>query len=165
MGGSSQLKTYPINLLLIGENTTPLKGTGALFTAGETPNLSLDLDFDRFDIAFLSALGKDKLTDIEGKLSGALNLWGEFDDLKLRGNALLDESELYIPSVNVRYGLEATTVVQFRNRSVVFPSAVLNDKTDDTRGVLSGELRHLNFNGWELELNVQSERLLGLQSG
>ena len=56
--------------------------------------------------------------------------------------------------------MEATTVVQFRNRSVVFPSAVLNDKTDDTRGVLSGELRHLNFNGWELELNVQSERLL-----
>ena len=120
----------------------------------------MDLDFDRFDIAFLSALGKDKLTDIEGKLSGALNLWGEFDDLMLRGNALLDESELYIPSVNVRYGFEATTVVQFRNRSVVFPSAVLNDKTDDTRGVLTGELRHLNFNGWELELNVQSERLL-----
>ena len=26
--------------------------------------------------------------------------------------------------------------------------------------MLSGELRHLNFNGWELELNVQSERLL-----
>ena len=76
MGGSSQLKTYPINLLLIGENTTPLKGTGALFTAGETPNLSLDLDFDRFDIAFLSALGKDKLTNVEGKLSGSLNLWG-----------------------------------------------------------------------------------------
>jgi hypothetical protein len=160
MGGSSQLKTYPIKLLLIGENTTPLKGTGALFTAGERPNLSLDLDFDRFDIAFLSALGKDKLTDIEGKLSGALNLWGEFDDLKLRGNALLDESELYIPSVNVRYGLEDSTVVQFRNRNVVFPSAVLHDKTDDTRGVLSGELRHLNFSGWELELNVLSERLL-----
>jgi len=50
--------------------------------------------------------------------------------------------------------------VQFRNRNVVFPSAVLYDKTDDTRGLLSGELRHLNFNGWELELNVQSERLL-----
>ena len=156
MGGSSQLKTYPLNLLLVGENTTPLKGTGALFTAGETPNLSLDLDFDLFDIAFLSALGKDKLTSVEGKLSGALNLWGTFDDLKLRGNAVMDESELYIPSVNVRYGLEDKTAVQFRNRNVVFPSALLYDKTDDTRGVLSGELRYLNFNGWELELNVQT---------
>ncbi len=160
MGGSSQLKTYPISLALKYNNETPLKGSGTLFTAGDTPNLSLDLDFDRFNIAFLSALGKDKLTGVEGKLSGALNLWGAFDDLKLRGNAVMDESELYIPSVNVRYGLEDNTAVQFRNRNVVFPSAVLYDKTDDTRGLLSGELRHLNFNGWELELNVQSERLL-----
>ena len=160
MGGSSQLKTYPINLLLVGKDTAPLRGTGALFTAGETPNLSLDLDFDRFDIAFLSALGKDKLTNVEGKLTGSLNLWGEFDDLKLRGNASLDESGLFIPSVNVRFGLEDETAVQFRNRSIVFTNATLYDKTDNTRGTLSGELRHFNFNGWELDLNVESERLL-----
>ena len=160
MEGSSQLKTYPIQLGLVQENDTPLKGSGTLFTAGEQPNLSLDLNFDAFNIAFLSALGKDKLTGIEGKLSGLLNLWGSFDDLKLQGNALLAESELYIPSTNVRYGLGDNTQVLFRNRSIDFPKANLFDTTNSTTGILSGQLRHYNFNAWELDLDAQSERLL-----
>ena len=40
----------------------------------------------------------------------------------------MDESELYIPSVNVGYSLEDNTAVQFRNRNIVFPSAVLTIK-------------------------------------
>ena len=58
MGGSSQLKTYPINLLLNENDNTQLLGNGTLFMAGEKPNLSLDLKFEDFNLAFLSALGK-----------------------------------------------------------------------------------------------------------
>ena len=77
MGGSSQLKTYPINLLLNENGNTQLLGNGTLFMAGEKPNLSLDLKFEDFNLAFLSALGKDKITNIKGDISGNLNLWGE----------------------------------------------------------------------------------------
>ena len=76
MGGSSQLKTYPINLLLNENGNTQLLGNGTLFMAGKKPNLSLDLKFEDFNLAFLSALGKDKITNIKGT-SQAILTFGE----------------------------------------------------------------------------------------
>ena len=160
MGGSSQLKTYPLALQLLQENVKLLEGTGTLFMAGKKPNLSLDVEFDQLSLGFLSALGKDKITDVKGTLSGPLNLWGEFDDLKLRGDALLDEVEFFIPSTNVRYAFENGTSVAFRNRSIDFPSAIIYDKSTNTSGLLSGQLRHFNFNAWELDVRAESDRLM-----
>ena len=160
MGGSSQLKTYPINLLLNENGNTQLLGNGTLFMAGEKPNLSLDLKFEDFNLAFLSALGKDKITNIKGDISGNLNLWGEFDNLKLRGDALLDGGEFYIPSTNVRYVLNDNTLAQFQNNTIGFLNANIFERASNTSGRLTGQLSHLNFNAWELDLSIQSNRLL-----
>ena len=160
MGGSSQLKTYPINLLLNENGNTQLLGNGTLFMAGKKPNLSLDLKFEDFNLAFLSALGKDKITNIKGDISGNLNLWGEFDNLKLRGDALLDGGEFYIPSTNVRYVLNDNTLAQFQNNTIGFLNANIFERASNTSGRLTGQLSHLNFNAWELDLSIQSNRLL-----
>ena len=160
MGGSSQLKTYPINLLLNENGNTQLLGNGTLFMAGKKPNLSLDLKFEDFNLAFLSALGKDKITNIKGDISGNLNLWGEFDNLKLRGDALLDGGEFYIPSTNVRYVVNDNTLAQFQNNTIGFLNANIFERASNTSGRLTGQLSHLNFNAWELDLSIQSNRLL-----
>ena len=128
--------------------------------AGEKPNLSLDLKFEDFNLAFLSALGKDKITNIKGDISGNLNLWGEFDNLKLRGSALLDGGEFYIPSTNVRYALTNNTLAQFQNNTIGFLNANIFERASNTSGRLTGQLSHLNFNAWELDLAIQSNRLL-----
>ena len=48
-------------------------GNGTLFMAGKKPNLSLDLKFEDFNLAFLSA-EKDKITNIKGDISAILTL-------------------------------------------------------------------------------------------
>ena len=159
-GGSSQLKTYQINTSLTKAGNTSLTGVGNIFIPSTTPRIDIDLELDKLDLSFLSALGKDKLTDVVGALSGELNLWGAWDDLKLRGEGSLSQWSMYIPSTNTRYGIAENTPIQFRDRLINFSETLLLEKNSNTFARLSGKLSHVNFNAWEMDLSLLSNRFL-----
>jgi len=159
-GGSSQLKTYQINTSLTKEGNTSLSGVGNIFIPSTTPRIDIDLALDQLDLSFLSALGKDKLTDVVGTLSGEMNLWGAWDDLKLRGEGSLSQWSMYIPSTNTRYAIADNTPIQFRDRFINFSETLLLEKNSDTFARLSGKLSHVNFKAWEMDLSLLSNRFL-----
>lgn len=159
-GGSSQLKTYQIKTALTKHGKTALNGRGNIFIPETTPKIDIDLELQRLDISFLSALGKDKITDVVGDLSGKVNLWGTIDDLKLRGDAILDKSSMYFPSTNTRYSIADNTSVQFMDQLINFSETSLFETKYNTLARLSGNLSHINFKAWELDLELLTNRLL-----
>ncbi|MGB1448322.1 MAG: translocation/assembly module TamB domain-containing protein [Flavobacteriaceae bacterium] len=159
-GGSSQLKTYQLNSTLVHEGRKTLQAFGNIYTPSTTARLDIDLDLNDFNLAFLSALGKDKLTGIKGFLKGKLNLWGTFDDIKINGLSELNQWEMFIPSTNARYALEEGTVVRFQDRLIQFNNARLLDTKSKTQALLNGNLRHINFNAWEMDLGISTNRFL-----
>ena len=159
-GGSSQLKTYQIKTALTKHGKTALNGRGNIFIPETTPKIDIDLELQRLDISFLSSLGKDKITDVVGDLSGKVNLWGTIDDLKLRGDAILDKSSMYFPSTNTRYSIADNTSVQFMDQLINFSETSLFETKYNTLARLSGNLSHINFKAWELDLELLTNRLL-----
>ncbi len=159
-GGSSQLKTYQVETSLNSVGKEILTGSGNIFISDNTPKIDVDLALQDLDLSFLSALGKDKITDIKGWMSGELNLWGALGDLKLRGDANLDQMGMFIPSTNTRYVLADNTQVQFRDRLVNFNNAFIIEKSSNTRANLNGALSHINFNAWEMDIKLLTNRFL-----
>lgn len=159
-GGSSQLKTYQLKTALTKAGNTSLSGTGNIFIPETTPRIDVDLDLQSLDMSFLSALGKDKITDVVGNLSGKMNLWGAIDDLKLRGEGILDEWSMYIPSTNTRYAIADNTSLQFRDRLINFNESSLIESNSNTFARLSGNISHINFKAWEMDLTLLTDRLL-----
>ncbi len=159
-GGSSQLKTYQVETSLNSVGKEILIGSGNIFISDNTPKIDVDLTLQDLDLSFLSALGRDKITDIKGGISGELNLWGALGDLKLRGDANLDQMGMFIPSTNTRYVLADNTQVQFRDRLVNFNNAFIIEKSSNTRANLNGALSHINFNAWEMDIKLLTNRFL-----
>ena len=160
-GGSSQLKTYQLKTALTKAGKTSLNGLGNIFIPENTsPRVDLDLDLQNLDLSFLSALGKDKITDVVGNLSGELNLWGAIDDLKLRGEGALDGWSMYIPSTNTRYAIADNTSIHFRDRLINFNESSLIETNSNTSARLSGNISHINFKAWEMDLTLLTNRLL-----
>jgi hypothetical protein len=159
-GGSSQLKTYQLKTTLTKAGKTFLSGTGNIFIPETTPRIDVDLDLQSLDMSFLSALGKDKITDVVGSLSGKMNLWGAIDDLKLKGVGTLDKWSMYIPSTNTRYAIADETSLQFRDRLINFNESSLIETNSNTFARLSGNISHINFKAWEMDLTLLTDRLL-----
>ena len=160
VGGSSQLKTYQVETSLRAANKALLSGSGNIFMSDASPKVDVDLQLEDLDMSFLSALGKGKITEIKGFMSGDLNLWGALGDLKIRGDANLNQMGMYIPSTNTRYQLVDNTKVQFRDRLVNFNNASLIEKKTKTSANLNGSLSHINFNAWEMDIKLLTNRFL-----
>ncbi len=158
--GNPQFNSYQLTTSLIKDQLTMLNGSGTIFVSDGRPNLNLDVDLNRFDISFLSSLGKDKITDSTGNLTGKLNLWGPTSDLKLSGKAILNDSGLSIPSINTRYAFVQGTEIVFRDRIMEFKNAFLEETSTSTTAQLNGQLSHINFSGWEMDIQLLTDRLM-----
>ena len=159
--GSPQFNTYQVSTQLVEEGETSLQGQGNIYLPAQSvPNVDIDFKLNAFDLSFLSKLGKEAVKNVTGVLTSELNLWGAINDLKLSGNGSLDKGYLYFPALNTGYEIAKNTAVQFRDNSINFNGARLIEPKTLTRGQLKGGLRHLNFNAWEMDLAITSDRLM-----
>ena len=158
--GNPQFNSYQLTTSLVKEQLSMLVGTGTIFVPDDKPNLNLDFTLNGLDVSFLSSLGKDNVTNSTGNLTGELNLWGATTDLKLAGKAILNDSGMSIPSINTRYALEQGTEIFFRDRNIDFKNALLKEMASETTARLNGQLSHINFNAWEMDVELLTDRLL-----
>ena len=63
------------------------------------------------------------------------------------------------------YELEDDTKVRLRDQSFIFQNAELTDSEYFSRSILNGRVSHVNLSSWSLGLNIDSERLLVLNTG
>ena len=158
--GSPEIKTYQLTTQLNLDGKNQLMGKGTVYVSNQLPNLDIDLSMNDFDLSFLSALGKDKMTNVTGYLSSNLNLWGPLNDLKLNGQGTVNKGGFYFPSINVRYAFDDNTPITFRDQQFLLDRALFSDVKSKTKGQVTGDMQHTNFNAWTLNLEVSSDRLL-----
>jgi len=156
--GNTQLHSYQLEMNLVDQEEKRLQGSGSIL-GWETPKLNLDLNLAEFKIDFLSRLGKTALRNIRGKVSGALNLWGPFDNLQHNGALNLEEGGLGIPYLNTDYSI-AKAKVNLYEQTFDFPQVTLNDSQENTSAQLKGKINHNNFKNWSTNLTVTSPRIM-----
>ena len=158
--GNTALNSYKNNLTLVKNGSKKLDLSGITLVLDDRTSLDLDLNLNSFDLSFISALGKGKLTNIRSSLTGNFNLWGPLNNLSHTGSLLLDRFNISIPFINTSYGLSDSTKLTLYDNVIKFEETAIFDQTRETSGQLKGTFSHLNFKEWDLDFDIDSDRLL-----
>ena len=104
------------------------------------------------------------ITNIRGGVSGFASVSGRLEKPQMDGRLVLNNGGLAIPYLNVGYDFADATVINLEKQSFIFDQAIMNDVDYQSKAYLNGGISHNNFSNWSLDLNIDSDRLLVLNT-
>ncbi|WP_395046663.1 translocation/assembly module TamB domain-containing protein, partial [Flavobacterium sp.] len=162
--GDDSFKNFKINSVLKNDGLESFSADGNIFIENKKTLLDLDLRLNNFNMGVFSALGGNVITNIRGLASGTASFEGELENPEIKGRLYLNKAGLKIPYLNIDYNFENNSVVDITENQFSFRNIKINDSKYNTKGVLSGGIRHHNFGDWILDLNLASNRIVALDT-
>lgn len=126
--------------------------------------MDLDVNLEKFNLGILNPLGGDVLSNIRGFASGRTNIGGNINELEINGRLFVNDAGLGIPYLNTNYDIANNTVVDVTEKKFLIRNALVKDIKYETEGRLNGSIEHKNFGDWRLDLNINSNKLLALDT-
>lgn len=162
--GDNTFKNFEVNSVLRNEGLESFTAQGFVYVEGKNTTLDLDLRLDEFNMGAFSPLGGSVITNIRGLASGSAKFEGDLENPDITGRLYLNKAGLKIPYLNTDYDFENNAIVDITENQFTFRNIDLIDTKFKTQGVLSGSIRHTKFADWYLDLNIDSKRLLALNT-
>ena len=158
--GNTQINSYGIKMFIEKNDNKTLVGNGSIIGIDMNPRLDIDLDFNQFDLKFLSPIGKDNIKNIRGEVTGNVNLWGPITSPYHTGKLILNNSGLKVNYINANYDFIDGAEVSLINQSFNFKNTKFIDSKFKTQAYMSGEIDHMNFKDWNFNLKINSDRIM-----
>jgi len=162
--GDDSLQKFSLNANIENEDVESFSAQGDIAIANKKTKLNLDVNFEDFNLGVLGSLGVGVLSNVRGFASGRSNIAGNVSDLDINGRLFMKDAGMGIPYLNVDYQIENGAVVDVTRDKFLFQNVTLTDTKYKTVGRLNGNIGHNNFADWKLDLSIQSERLLALDT-
>jgi hypothetical protein len=124
----------------------------------------LNLNFQKFNLGVLGNLGGEVLSNIRGFVSGNAKLSGNVNDINYTGRLLVDEAGVTIPYLNVDYKIKDNSIVDVTQNKFIIQKTKVFDTKFNTEGTIQGFIKHKQFGDWELDLAIDSDRILALNT-
>jgi len=153
-----------VDLTILKKNIQVLKLIGYIDFKKEKPKLNITLLLNEFPVKTLQNLFKDIFTNVRGKISGSVQIKGPVDNLKYDGKLYLNMFGLKILALNVDYQFKNRTEVYLHGQTFELKNAEFYDTKYNTKGSISGIIKHNNFKNWYLDLKINTDNLLVLDT-
>lgn len=164
IAGNDSFSKFTIDSSLENKNVESFLAEGSFVIENKQTVMDLDLRFDQFNLAALSPLGGTVISNIRGFVSGTSNISGSVKNPEVNGRLFLDKAGLRIPYLNVDYGFKESSIIDLAENQFIFQNATLEDTKHNTHGRINGVIKHKNFSKWNLDLTIDSDRLLALDT-
>lgn len=162
--GNDNLNRFTVNSVLENDDVENFTASGDIGILNRETIFNLDFKFNRFNLGALSPLGGNVISKIRGFASGTAGFAGTLKNPEINGRLFLDQVGLTVPYLNVDYEFDKRSIVDLTENQFRFNDATMTDTKYKTKGQLSGSIKHQNFKNWVLDLNIQSNRLLALDT-
>ncbi len=164
VSGNESLTNYVVDLSLKNDNLKSLAAKGTIDVSDTNSNINLDVTFDEFLLNPLNPFGEGVITNIRGLVTGRAKVTGSLKDPQINGDLLLDNAGLTIPYLNVDYSFDFDSRVKLESQKFIFQDVEITDSEYFSKATLNGFISHKNFSDWKLGLNVDTSRLLVLNT-
>jgi hypothetical protein len=162
--GNNNFSKFNIDSKIENENFKSFSADGDLEIVNDATLIDLNLNFQKFNLGVLRNLGGDVLTNIRGFISGNAKLNGNVNDINYSGRLFVDEAGVTIPYLNVDYKIKEHSIVDVTQNKFIIQKTKLYDTKFNTEGNIQGFIKHKQFGDWELDLAIDSDRILALNT-
>lgn len=162
--GDETLSKFYLKSNLENQNVESFNADGNIQIVDGQTLLDVDLSFDRFNLGVLGKIGGDVITNIRGFASGNARIDGNVNNLDYNGRLYVNEAGLTIPYLNVDYLFDKNSIVDVTESKFIIRETDITDTKFNTKGALSGFIKHKQFGDWQLDLVINSDRLLALDT-
>ena len=162
--GDNSYEKYTVDLSIDNENVKSIAAIGSVDFSNLRPIIDLEVFLEDYDLEAFSPLGQDVISSLRGSVSGKFNLSGFLGNPDMDGTLYLKNAGLKFPYLNVDYDFEGESTISLFQQSFNLDDIKLLDTRYKTRGKLLGEISHQNFDKWVLELEIDTNNLLVLDT-
>ncbi|EPR70789.1 hypothetical protein ADIWIN_3436 [Winogradskyella psychrotolerans RS-3] len=162
--GNNSITNYNVDVTLVNDNLKSLDAKGTIDVSEKNPVIDLNVKFEEFLLDPLNPLGEGVINNIRGLVSGYANVTGSLNKPAIYGELLLDRAGMSIPYLNVDYGFDFDSKVSLRGQQFIFNDVSMTDSKYFSKGSLNGFIAHNNFSDWKLGLELDTDRLLVLNT-
>ena len=162
--GDNSFEKYQVDLSINNQKVKSIAATGTIDFAEKRPLIDLEVYLEEFGLNAFSPLGQDVLSSIRGAASGNFSLKGLLGNPEMQGTLILKNAGLKFPYLNVDYDFEGESIITLEEQSFIFQGVSLLDTKHKTKGKLIGDITHLNFKQWFLNIDIESNNLLVLDT-
>jgi hypothetical protein len=162
--GNKDLSDFKINALLFDKEKEYLEANGIIKSKNNFQTIDLDLKLDNLDISSLSPLGADVISRLRGKLNGEGKLYGNLSNPNMSGEIRMKDAGLKFPYLNIDFDFEENSKVTLKEKQFIFEDIQLTDAKYKTESVLSGYISHEQFSSWYLNLNLEADNTVTLDT-
>ena len=161
---SKDLKKYQFNSSLIKDDKETFKASGVIDVAPKEPIINATVNLSNLNLSALSPLGADNITKIRGEVSGKSKLTGLLRNPNMDGSLYVKNAGLAFPYLNTEYIIKGNQKVSLHNQTFDINTTTIVDVEKQTEGILTGSFTHTNFLKWYLDLKVETDNLLVLNT-
>ncbi|SDZ91918.1 translocation/assembly module TamB domain-containing protein [Bizionia paragorgiae] len=162
--GNNSLTHYTVNAKIKDDISNSFEAKGDIDFTGANPSINVDLLFNKFSLNLLSPLLEPVLFNVRGDMTGKASVIGSLTQPSFNGDVTVDNGGLGISELNVDFDFQKNASVTLKDQEFIFNNVKLTDTEYQTKGSVDGTLSHLNFSNWKLDLAINTDRLLILNT-
>ncbi|WP_243765955.1 translocation/assembly module TamB domain-containing protein [Polaribacter cellanae] len=162
--GDNSYEKYNVNLSIENKDVKSIAATGSLDFSLERPIVDLNVYLEEFKLEAFSPLGQNVLSSLRGSATGDFTLRGFLSNPDMDGSLTLKNAGLKFPYLNVDYDFEGESIINLMQQSFILEDFKLLDTKHKTKGIFKGSISHFNFKQWFLDLKIESDNLLVLDT-
>lgn len=162
--GDKSLQTFNVNASLIRNDEETFFTNGTVNIVNKETTLNLDAGFSNFSIAPLAVFLKSIFPEMHGFASGRASIVGNARKPEIDGRLYLKDAGLTVGYLNTKYDFEQNAAVDLTEEEIFFRNVMLTDTKYNTTGRLFGSVKHNVFKDWALDLGLETDRLLVLDT-
>jgi len=157
-------KNVFVDLIIKKDGIQPLRAIGYIDLNKNLPVVNASLVLEKFPVKILQPVFQDIFGNIRGNLTGTVQITGKIDDLSYDGKIYLNNFGFKVLVLNTDYQFNDRSVLWLKNSSFELKDAHFFDTKEKSTGKISGVIKHHNFENWYLDLSINSNNILALDT-
>ena len=164
INASNDLKSFIMSFDIIKQSQKTLALEGNFSIEEDFYPLDMKLNMKNFAIMPFSKIGDNVITNFDGLFNSDISISGNSKTPIFTGEIRTNDVEFLIPYLNVKYNLSNNPVFKLTNQSFVINDFNLYNSKTNTIGSLNGVITHNKFKNWLLDLRIDTENLMILDT-
>lgn len=162
--GNNSFNQFKVTSSISKEGEDRFFLNGNINFVGEQSSLELDAGFNEFDLAPFGPLLGNVLSDVRGSATGRATIAGALTKPEIDGRLYLNDAGMRVPYLNVDYAFEKNAILDITEHQFSLRKIEVTDTKYKTKGVLDGTIRHEGLADWQLDLHLNSNNILALDT-